>query len=87
VRLGAPVFLGQRFARSSPVTVTLTNGAHRFTRTIRSTPAGSFVVRFAFVAVDPCRGTLTVVAVDRGGNRARWTHTCRPPSTTDPYPA
>ncbi len=86
-RVGLPVFLGQQFDELTPVTVTLTNGAKRFTRTVQTSRAGAFVVRFTLVAVDPCRGTLSVVAVDSNGNRARWTRVCRPPSITDPYPA
>jgi hypothetical protein len=82
-----PVFQGERFHRLSPVTVTLRNGAKQFTRTVRTSRAGAFVVHFTFVAVDPCRGTLSVVAVDAAGNRAHWTRVCRPPSITDPTPA
>ncbi|HET6682775.1 MAG TPA: hypothetical protein VFG75_03690 [Gaiella sp.] len=82
-----PLFAGARFHRGARVTVTLANGARRHTRTVRASRTGRFTVRFTFVAVDPCRGTLTVTAVDGLGARARWTRECRPPSTTDPYPA
>ena len=82
-----PVFAGTSFHRGALVTSTLANGAGRHTRTVRASPTGRFTVRFTFVAVDPCRGTLTVTAVDGLGGRAQWTRVCRPPSTTDPYPA
>jgi len=86
-RVGLPVFVGAQFHPGARVTVTLANGARRHTRTVRSSQAGGFVVRFTLVVVDPCRGSLTVTAVDGLGARARWTRECRPPSVTDPYPA
>jgi hypothetical protein len=86
-RPGMPVFVGARFHQGTRVTVTLTNGKRRHTRTVRASRAGTFTVRFTFVAVDPCRGTLDVTAVDPLGARARWTRECRPPSLVDPTPA
>ena len=81
------MFVGARFHGATQVTVTLANGARRHVRSVRASQAGGFTVRFTFVAVDPCRGILSVTAVDGLGARARWTRECRPPSTTDPYPA
>jgi hypothetical protein len=86
-KVGMPVFVGTRFHRGTRVTVTLANGTRLHTRTVRTSQAGGFTVRFTFVAVDPCRGSLSVTAVDRLGARARWTQECRPPSLTDPTPA
>ena len=86
-RLGIPVFVGSRFHPGARVTVTLRNGARRHVHEVRASVAGSFVVRFGHVAIDPCRGTLSVTALDGRGARATWTRVCRPPSTTDPSPA
>jgi hypothetical protein len=85
-QIGVPVFIGQRFHPLSQVKVTLMNGARTFTRLVRASPSGGFSVRFTLAAVDPCRGTLSVTAVDGRGTRARWKRQCRPPSETDPYP-
>lgn len=85
IAMGMPVFTGARFHPRSRVTVTLASGGRRHTRVVRTTGAGTFVVRFTLVVIDPCRGTLTVTAVDSLGARARFTHLCRPPSVTDPY--
>jgi hypothetical protein len=82
-----PVFVGARFHPGSRVTVTLANGARRHSRSVRASQAGGFTVRFTFVAIDPCRGSLSVTAVDGLGARAGWTRVCRPPSLTDPSPA
>ena len=82
-----PVFVGARFHPETRVTVTLANGTRRHTRTVRASQTGGFTVRFTFVVVDPCHGTLRITAVDTLGARAHWTRECRPPSTTDPYPA
>ena len=86
-RIGMPVFVGGGFHPGTRVSITLANGARRHTRAVRASQAGAFTVRFTFVAVDPCRGTLNVTAVDGLGARARWTRECRPPSVTDPSPA
>jgi hypothetical protein len=87
VRPGFPVFVGAHFHPGSRVTVTLATGVRRHTRRVTASPAGGFTVRFDLVAVDPCRGTLDVTAVDPLGARARWTRECRPPSLVDPVPA
>ena len=42
---------------------------------------------FGLVAFVPCRGTMSVTALDGRGARATLSRVCRPPSTTDPSTA
>ena len=82
-QLGAPAFVGERFAPLDLVKVTLTMGGRTFTRTVRASRTGAFTVRFDLVAVEPCRGAVLVTAVDAAGATVRWKRLCRPPSVSD----
>ena len=77
---------GSGFDAQERVLLTLRSGRARAVReTARADARGRFRAAFdALVAVDPCRGTLSVTAAGSEGSRATWKRVCRPPSTRPP---
>ena len=73
---------GAGFAPAETVRVVLTPGRGRkpAVRTARATTAGSFRVRYALVALEPCHGFVVATATGSAGSRATWKRACRPPS-------
>ena len=77
---------GSGFDARESVVLTLRSGRARPVReTALADARGRFRAAFdAFVAIDPCRGTLSVTATGSQGSHATWKRVCRPPSTRPP---
>jgi hypothetical protein len=59
-------------------------GRKRAVRTAHATAAGSFRVRYALVALEPCHGIVIATATGSRGSRATWKRACRPPYEQPP---
>jgi hypothetical protein len=80
VRLAPPTVRGTGFQPDERVVVTLFVSDRPHVRRGRTSGAGVFTVRFSpFIAVDPCRGALRVVARGSLGTTASLRRACRPP--------
>jgi hypothetical protein len=75
----APVtFRGSAFAPREGVRVVLVRQSRRFVRNAQANGRGTFRVRFGLVALDVCRGAVTVSAAGDRGSRATYRRPCRP---------
>jgi hypothetical protein len=75
----APVtFRGSAFAPREDVRVVLVRQSRRFVRNAQANGRGTFRVRFGLVALDACRGAVTVSASGDRGSRATYRRPCRP---------
>ena len=75
----APVtFRGSAFAPREDVRVVLVRQGRRFVRNAQANERGSFRVGFGLVALDVCRGAVTVSASGDRGSRATYRRPCRP---------
>lgn len=79
----APVtFRGSQFVSGEDVRVTLHRQRKAFVRNVHANANGAFTVRFGLVAIDVCRGIVSVIASGDRGSRATYRRPCRPPDPT-----
>jgi hypothetical protein len=84
----APVtFHGSAFRTDEVIRVVLTRQDRRFVRTTRANARGAFDVRFGLLAIDVCRGAITVSASGDRGSRATYRRACRPLNLRPPLRA
>jgi hypothetical protein len=70
---------GSGFRDHERITVVVRTAASRVQRRLVADGSGAFRVRFTpYLAVDPCRGSIRVVATGRAGSRATAKRECRP---------
>lgn len=84
VKLAPTTVRGSGFQAGERVRVTLSTARAQSVRAGRASPVGNFTVAFPLrIAIEPCHGTLVIVAQGSLGSRAIVRRPCRP---GDPLP-
>lgn len=83
VRIAPLTVAGNGFARNETIRLVVAVRGQRDVHSLRANASGSFTRRIAtLVALDPCRGTISVTAVGAASRRtATSLRGCRPPHT------
>jgi hypothetical protein len=78
VDVGPVTFRGSEFVSHESVRVILTRQRRQLVRNVRANEQGVFRVGFGLVAMEVCRGAVTVSASGDRGSRASYRRPCRP---------
>jgi hypothetical protein len=79
VKLAPLTLRGSSFRGGERVRITLTFRRVRAIRTVHADRSGGFTFRYTtLLALEPCHGSIVVIAVGASGRTATWKRPCRP---------